>query len=475
MPGQPPPSRAHAFAGPRRSEPVGVGRSHATLLLAVLAACNPWSDIHEAELVWHDADRIETELGITLAPLGASAPVGPWPRVVVRSDRIDFDNRAWFLSLPDAYFLDPERSFKELSAPLVVHEGLVSLQDGSLEPADRTGQLVPVLYEALQRQADEARSAGQRFGPNHDFAGHITVVAEPDTPIETLNAVLYSAGQAQHGSWMFAGRTGDKLHAALSAPPLDASAPDLGLRLRDRQGRCLVQCRLHVGHGMELASCGELPPIGSAQGCSPAELGVLDALGTLRDRCQSRWAELPEDDMPRGPAPAQGADSCIGMQLVGEGITYQEVVDEMAAAHRHHPELQQSFVYAGPSEASDAASLQAACAFVLDPGTLTEAQLDLACQPTSGLGETNPNQFVHTAAGGFALRRWMAAPDGYAEAFPEYAAWRSALALAELDTLRRTEGIRDDHHPDRRTRLPGQPQDKTPQAGSLLEPDGTTP
>ena len=406
------------------------------LALSALVACNPWREIHEAELIWHDADRIEEELDLSLTPLRAAAPIGPWPRVVVRADRIDFDNRAWFLSLPDAHFLDPDASFAELSAPLVVQPGVVTLQDGRLAPSDRQGSAVPALYALLNDQAERAKAAGVRFGGDHRFGGHVTLVAEPDVPIETVSAVLFTAGQAQFGSWMLAGRAEDRLQAALSMPPLLAGAPERGLELRALGASCRLSCAVYRGGAQERARCGALPPIAAAPGCPADDGWVFDALATLRDRCLTRWAAAPP------PGGSDDPEPCIRLDVTREGQVYQQLVDDMAAVHAHHPKLRQPFAYAASSGALDGAGRgPAACDFALDPATLTDAQLDVACASAPAWRDA--------AAPGLAwdhpTRRWPPLSDAHTAAFPAHADWyagQAAAAVAEWERERGGEAAR---------------------------------
>ena len=72
------------------------------LLLGPLLACRPLQDAAEREAVWWDADHIRTASGVSLVPVTHGLPVGYWPRIVLRMDGIDFDSRAWALSLPEA-------------------------------------------------------------------------------------------------------------------------------------------------------------------------------------------------------------------------------------------------------------------------------------------------------------------------------------------------------------------------------------
>lgn len=418
-------------ANPRRG--VG-GRSRrravvsAGLLLGGLVACNPWRDIHEAELVWHDVDRIESELGVTLTPLSASAPIGPWPRIVLRADRIDVDNRAWFLSLPDAYFLAPDASFAELSEPLRIHEGVVSLQQGRLAPEDLHGWLVPALYEALLEQSTIARSIGAAVDQAPLFGGHLTVVAEPDIPLATLTPVLSSAGQALFSSWMLAGKAGDRLEAAVAGPPLLADDPDLMLRLWELQGGCRLRCRVHLGSGRERAVCGELPPFAAQPGCA-GEHELMDALAVLSDRCAARWEALAPE--PPSVTPVPPTHDCIQLQLQDDGLTYQHLVDEMAAVAVHYPKLRQPYLHSPPVGDLPLAARADACAVALLPDALTEAQLDVICHSTGRMrvpkwtasAGTSPDP-APPPSGGLAL------PQGYDEAFPDYAEWYAAQVEA---------------------------------------------
>lgn len=389
-------------------------------------ACNPWRGVHEAELVWHDADRIEAELGLTLVPLQAAAPLGPWPRVVVRSDRIDVDNRAWFLSLPDAYFLDPDASVKDLAAPLVAEEGVVALMEGRVAETDLQGALLLPLYEVLHAHADRAQDLGARGEGYPSFGGDLTLVAEPDVPVETLAAVVYAAGQARYGSWMLAGRAGGRLQGALAMPPLLDTDPDRPQALRRRADGCLVDCTVLLGGETERAVCGALPPIAAAPGCAAAGLAVVDALAVLADRCATRWAALPSPEP--APGPARQPEACIGLTASGGGASTRVLVDEMARVHAHHPVLRQPGFFTPSTAALQNPSAEdGSCAFALDPRTLTEAQLDVACRPTRA-----PRWIA--AQAGLALdhpaRRWRPLPEGFGVAFAGYAAWYDEQASA---------------------------------------------
>ncbi len=402
------------------------GRAARIVAVVAVAACSPWRGLHEAEQVWHDADRIEAELGLALVPLQAAAPLGSWPRVVVRSDRIDVDNRAWFLSLPDAYFLSPEASVEDLAAPLVVKEGVVALSEGWVSEADLEGALVVPLYEVLQAHADRAQDLGARGEGYPSFGGDLTLVAEPDVPVETLAAVAYAAGQAEYGSWMLAGRAAGRLQGALSMPPLLAADPDLPEKRRRRAAGCLVDCTVLLGGETERAVCGSLPPVSAAPGCAAADLAVVDALARLAARCVGRWAALPSPMPAAGPA--RQPEACIGLTVSGGGVSTRALVDEMARVHAHHPALRQPGFYTPSTVALERpAAEDAACAFALDPSSLTEAQLDVACQPTRV-----PRWIA--AQAGLALdhpaRRWRPLSEDIAAAFAGYATWYGEQASA---------------------------------------------
>ena len=346
--------------------------------------------------------------------------------MVVRSDRIDVDNRAWFLSLPDAYFLDRDASVDDLAAPLVDKRGVVALSEGRVSEADRQGALVVSLYEVLQAHADRAKDLGARGSGYPRFGGDLTLVAEPDVPVETLAAVAYAAGQAQYGSVMLAGRADGRLQGALSMPPLLAADPELPQKRRRRMAGCLVDCTVLLGGETERAVCGSLPPVSAAPGCAAADLAVVDALAQLADRCAERWAALPSPEPD--PGSAGPPEACIGLTVSGSGISTRMLVDEMARAHAHHPALRQPEVSApSPAAAEKPAAEDAACAFALDPSTLTEAQLDVACQPTRV-----PRWIA--AQAGLALdhpaRRWRPLPEGVAAAFASYATWYGEQASA---------------------------------------------
>ena len=139
--------------------------------------------------------------------------------------------------------------------------------------------------------------------------------------------------------------------------------------------------------------------------------------------------------------------SCIQLQLIGDGLTYQQIVDQMARAYSHYPKLQQPFVYSvGYGDETGGAGAPETCAFSLQPSALTDAQLDIACAASSSFGgmSVEPDDTkgaFRTASGAYVDRRWADLPDGYEEAFPAYAAWYLDKGEAELEALTQEHGV----------------------------------
>ena len=88
--------------------------------------CDPLAESVRDEAIWYDTERIVSEAGVALVPISSGEPVGYWPRVVIREEGIDVDNRAWVLTLPEAAYT------REVMPQPLVWSSLVPLQDGRL-------------------------------------------------------------------------------------------------------------------------------------------------------------------------------------------------------------------------------------------------------------------------------------------------------------------------------------------------------
>ena len=69
------------------------------LALLSLLACDPVAPEQRAEAVFYDANRLESELGIRLVEVPDGEPLRHTIRMVIRADRIEIDNRAWWLEV----------------------------------------------------------------------------------------------------------------------------------------------------------------------------------------------------------------------------------------------------------------------------------------------------------------------------------------------------------------------------------------
>ena len=169
--------------------------------------CDPLAKSVRDEAIWYDTERIVSEAGVELVPISGGDPIGYWPRVVIRREGIDVDNRAWTLTLPEAAFEQAE------AAQPLEWSDLVVLQDGRL-PEGTDSPLIEPLLEALMEIADSSMADGREY-EGVRFDGHLVVVPEPDIPWQTIYAVLYSAANAQFSSWAIVGQAEGRLSVGL--------------------------------------------------------------------------------------------------------------------------------------------------------------------------------------------------------------------------------------------------------------------
>ena len=118
--------------------PANLEVSTPLLLTLMLACADPWLPLEAAEARWQRAEDIEADQGLQLAALSGGEPLGHWPRLVIRMDGIDFDNRAWVLSLDDELL----RSLDEDQRRWLVKDqpGIMPLSEGVAAPAAVRGR-----------------------------------------------------------------------------------------------------------------------------------------------------------------------------------------------------------------------------------------------------------------------------------------------------------------------------------------------
>ena len=176
--------------------------------MLLLFACSPWEDVTAREEVWYDARAVEAATGLDLVELRGGHPLPYLPRVVVHQDRIDVDNRAWFLTLPGETF--------ELEDPglfLVERGAVVPVRGGEVPEAHSKGMFLEPLYDALQEVRDAATTHGEQVG-GESFDGGVALVFDGRTPWPLAAQVLYTAGQAGFGDLSLAGEAEGRVRGA---------------------------------------------------------------------------------------------------------------------------------------------------------------------------------------------------------------------------------------------------------------------
>lgn len=78
----------------------------------------------------------------------------------------------------------------------------LALADGIVDEADLRGAMVEPLYDVLQERADDLKGCAARH-PDTPFTGRAILVVDREVPWETVQRVMYTAGQAQFGEFHF--------------------------------------------------------------------------------------------------------------------------------------------------------------------------------------------------------------------------------------------------------------------------------
>ncbi len=142
-----------------------------SILCTLACHQNPWQDIYDREMVFRQA-LIHEHTDINLPEITSSSPITHAPRIIIRKDRIEFDNRVWWLSSPDVFFLDhydlenmigPCRRY-ECQKKMLIEERVLDLDNGYIKEEDRDGNLVPKIQEVLERQKQNHLSLWNLYG-----------------------------------------------------------------------------------------------------------------------------------------------------------------------------------------------------------------------------------------------------------------------------------------------------------------------
>jgi len=362
--------------------------------------CDPLAESVRDEAIWYDTERIVSEAGVALVPISSGEPVGYWPRVVIREEGIDVDNRAWVLTLPEAAYA------REVMPQPLVWSSLVPLQDGRL-PAGTESRLIKPLYEAMLEMAN----ASIDIGAEHEealFDGRFVVVPEPGIPWRTISAVLYSASQAMFSSWALAGEVDGHLRYP-GAPSQEQACPyEVTVHLTSTEAWI-------DAHPLGAPT----PPLTGAGGCAETE-GIAAAVAALAEACVPRWHAAQE---MLGEQPVAGRD-CVSVILSPDSaLSAAALLHHQARLYEAWPAVEQGLLSWGSTEDDSGVD---ACQHAIPVASLRPEQLDYICDAewvarTIQEGQHAPSHRARS------LRSFE--PQGYdlealTSAFPDYVAKR---------------------------------------------------
>ena len=335
--------------------------------LLLLACTHPATEVAEREAPWYRLDEAaQAALGIQLVPLPAGEPVGAWPRVVIRRDGIDLDDRSLWLTLD----VDTRAALSagQLRALLIEQTGLVGLEEGRLAVLDDSPAALPDLEVALRTLRFSLEAATSRDGAPAPALYGPVVVPDARVPWQTVELVMVSALNAGWTRSAVAGTVGDRLRAP-GAGGTGAWAWDA----------CPVQAIATVGsEGVEL-TVARSPPLAAAVGS--CEFSAPEALGpglsALADRCLPIWDHAWSTTPPgrRGEAPPELLGRpCVGLRVGGQGeAPSASVLEAMASVSEAWPTVRPGPI--APSKALDAER----CDYAVVVDELDPKQLERIC------------------------------------------------------------------------------------------------
>ena len=437
----------------------------ACLLMGLLVGCgswgdsltslfdgNPWADVQQRELVWSDTSRIEQELGIDLVELPHGEPVGAWPRVVVYADRIEFDNRAWFLSLTDEQRATAGTEVEKQRTLLREAIPVAQLEDGLWRGGEsQRWQAERLLVDLLLKQRERKDLALAQAPLVKEGAGgdDVIVVVERGVPFEIVWVVARALVQSSRTFWV-AGQLDGRLVAIHL--PLGGFGEVPGYW-------CATQVNLELREGGSWLVGTSSPPLTGPGGCRNTDWKrTISALARLTKRCTPRWEAWAAEVYGRHdkPVPTQHEWACSTVQItVPPDLGFEPVAQALASLHSYGPEL-----IVGRPKSHHPGSRER-CRFAIQPSELSEAQLDHICASDfpselleSLLDGERTSLFNPSRVAPFALEHHievfhyggvepfsffsretipLLVGSGLREVFPEYAQWRQHFLNQEFE------------------------------------------
>lgn len=318
-------------------------------LLLFFLACNPWRELHEQERVWYDKSRIENELGLELVSLKHGGPLWYNPRLIIHNDRIDFDNRAWFLSLPDAIFVREEETYFSSNTShirdkyLREDKSIIPLNNGCIPPKHLQDNLIiPQLHSTLSIQesihfhtkkewlySQSTKLSREEKKTLETFS--LNIIVEPQIPMSTLHRILYTSFYTGYSSVQFAGWKDGQVQGVLSRPlesyihqhrPLEIEHP--------------INCRAFLSPQKGWITCkGMAQPITTNKDCThPNWVQMMSDLASLSRTCM----EIIDTNPIKETSPTLG--SSLSLFVTGS-VLFEDFVRQMDIAYDHYPDIKQ--------------------------------------------------------------------------------------------------------------------------------------
>jgi hypothetical protein len=235
---------------------------------------------------------------------------------------------------------------------------VMALQAGAPADEQRKGLLLPALYDALLTPADDMKTWAARGcapwaleGEEPEFQGRLLVAAEPGVPMDTVTAVVYTAGQAQFSqvafwvedsestdtgaSWPILGQGADPWPmVTLDGSALQVSAGESHVTLPCVGGRC-TRVDDHDWAGLEAA-------LGSVSGSDDSAL-MIGLPGSAPFAAWVRAADIARGlSEPRWPVlvqPVEDAGVTLGVEDPAASPRSVVVGDRVAVLRALQPQI----------------------------------------------------------------------------------------------------------------------------------------
>ena len=335
--------------------------------LFLLLGCNPWTGPHERELIWYDAERVEKQLGIDLVSLAQGGPFSPRPRLIVQTNKMVFDNRAWFFQLPEAFFTAPTdsaffpslRKTDERLRFLIENELVTTLNKGEIPDTKRQENNLLPLSETLRLQLERMKYIHAQFPEHIRSDAQIALIFEPNIPLKTVLTVTYTVVQANVNDFVYAGRYKDKIRGVLVKP-----VEKYKENKNQLEGIYEDRCDLFLAPGKAWLQCPAAPPLAVGKNCSVNNWQELYAkILSLQTTCAAKR----QDNKP-----------ITLWAKFDSQITFADFVAVTSLGFKAYPNIiQQEFPMIFPTKENP--NPEKACENVIQFAHLSLAQMDYLC------------------------------------------------------------------------------------------------